>query len=135
MSDVNMKGISRIVNAYTVRLYRNNKAITTTFSDSVYEGQEHALEAAILFRDRTQASIPLTAKKSNIKSDGLPKGVTKTHTEGNTGNRLPCFLVTWGFPKRHKEVFKYQEGDDRSEADAREAAITLRQRVDGGRNG
>lgn len=126
-----MKGISRSGNGYTVRIYRNGKSSSTSFSDSKYGGQEGALRAAISFRDKAEAEIPQTKKQQKIKKDGLPEGVTKTFPTGSTGFPTPCYLVTWGFPIRHKKEFRYNEADPASEEDARKQAIALRNKIDG----
>jgi hypothetical protein len=122
------KGISKIGNAYTARIYRNGKAISTTFSFSKYGGEEGALSAAISYMDRITKEIPPTPRKpflfgllSNNRTGY--NGVTKTRA----GN-LPCYEVTWAFPPKvkHTKTFTYTEGDDREERDALRQAIAFR---------
>jgi hypothetical protein len=125
------KGISRNGNSWTVRIYRNGKSVSTSFADVDYGNEEKSLEAAKSFREKVEEETPPSLLKRIFKKGKtLPPGVSKTFNRGSTGNKLPCFTVSWRENDvQKKQNFKYEEGNDASEEQAKQNAITFAKQV------
>lgn len=102
-----MKGISRIdsrnTHCWFVRIYRDGKVHSKTFSDGVYGSQEKALKAAKEYKEEYDRQNPpsyeykrLRTKPPQNNKSGIV-GVSETYgrAQGNRGAKMPCFSVTW----------------------------------------
>jgi hypothetical protein len=125
-----MKGITRNSNSWIARIYRNGKSISTSFADVTYGGRDQALDAAEKFLENLNKTLPAAEPQERLlKNNKTGKtGVSKSHTYGGSGNKLPCYIATWvgkDGKQRHKN-FIYQEGDDASENQAFQKACSAR---------
>ena len=100
-----MKGISRIDSGNThgwfVRIYRKGKTISKFFSDGRYKGSELALEAAFGYKEKLETRYPppkhrsfRTRPQKNNGTTGVV-GVSETFMRSRSGQKIPCFTVSW----------------------------------------
>lgn len=132
-----MKGISRIdsrnTHGWFVRVFRNGHTHSKMFSDGVHGGREEALKMAKKYKDeyeknhpRTLAATRLRLKMPRNNTSGVV-GVSDTHVRSRSGEKFPCFSVSWCPAKNVKRCkkFYYHKYDSREEAF--EAAVKFRQ--------
>ena len=100
-----MKGISRIdshnTHGWFVRIYRNGETISKLFSDNRYDGADAALKAALNYKERLAAKYPppltgsfRTRPQKNNNTTGVA-GVSETFMRSRSGEKIPCFTVSW----------------------------------------
>ena len=133
-----MKGISRIdsrnTHCWFVRVYRDGRVHSKTFSDGVFGGKEKALEAAKAYKEEYEQANPpsyeykrlRTRPPSNNKTGVVGVSETYGRSHSNRGEKMPCFSVTWvPTPKkpRSKKFFFSKYGDRES---AFKAAVEFR---------
>ncbi len=133
-----MKGISRIdsrnTHCWFVRIYRDAKVHSKTFSDGVYGSKAKALKAAQEYHKEYVRQHPPLPEYKFLRTK-LPKnnktgvvGVSETYskTQGKRGEKVPCFSVTWvptpRKPRCKKFIFYHYGGRD----EAFKAAVEFR---------
>lgn len=105
------KGVSRIdskkTHGWFVRIYRYpSLTFSKFFTDGVYGGWEHSLQAAELFRDVAEGFLPKSSdyrlqsawqknyQESRNSSTGL-MGICETYSRNRNGSLSPCITVSW----------------------------------------
>ena len=126
-----MKGISRIdsrsTHGWFVRAFRNGRTHSKVFSDGVHGGRQIALEKAAKYRDEYEREHPPEYAATRIRrrpqknnTSGVV-GVSDTYCKSRTGEKIPCFGVTWR-PRRNvtkcKKFYYHHYG-------SREAALEV----------
>ena len=133
-----MKGISRIDSKHThcwfVRIYRDGKVHSKSFSDGVYGGKAKSLKAAQEYKEEYEREHPPSYASTRLRLKPLSNnatgvvGVSETYgrAQSNKGAKMPCFSVTWvPIPNkpRCKKFYFSKYGDRES---AFEAAVEFR---------
>jgi len=133
-----VKGISRIDSSHThcwfVRIYRDGKVHSKSFSDGVYGSKAKALEAAQEYKEEYERENPPSYASTRLRLKPLRNnasgvvGVSETYgrAQSNRGAKMPCFSVTWvPTPNRPRcKKFYFSKYGDRESAF--EAAVEFR---------
>ncbi len=102
-----MKGISRIdsrnTHCWFVRVYRDGKIHSKSFSDGVHGSKAQAFEAAQEYKKEYERKNPPSNTSKRLRTKPLSNnktgvvGVSETYgrAQGNKGAKMPCFSVTW----------------------------------------
>lgn len=123
-----MKGVSRIdsggTHGWFVRVFRDTKVHSKMFSDGVNGGRDKALQAAMAYREEYVRQHPpdfaarrLKKRLQKNNKTGV-SGVCETYGRSRSGEKMPCFGVTWnpepGKPRCKK--FHFSKYGDREAA-------------------
>lgn len=123
MKENSLRGISRIHSrgaGWLVRLYRNTKVISKSFSDSVFGDSDKSLRAAQEYYRRAQKEFPPEEKPPfrekllrNNKSGY--NGICETFTRDRKGEKIYCWSVSWYNPpnKLHCKSFYFHDEQER----------------------
>lgn len=111
-----MEGISRIDSTkavgWYVRIYYEDKENPHAkfFSDGKYGGTDLALEEAVQYRKNyikenpVPEKLPYRSKPISTNTTGI-NGVSETFQRSSSGEKIPCFCVTWA-PEPNKPKCK-----------------------------
>jgi hypothetical protein len=125
MKESSLRGISRVHSkgaGWLVRLYRNNKVISKSFSDSKYGDSDKSLQAAQEYYRWAQIEFPreekppFREKPLRNNSTGY-NGICETYTRTKKGAKIPCWTVSWYNPpnKLNSKKFYFHEAQERRE--------------------
>lgn len=126
MNKRSLRGISRVHSkgaGWLVRLYRNTKVISKSFSDGVYGDSEKSLRAAQYYLRRAQIEFPppdkppFREKPLRNNTSGY-NGVCETFTRTRKGEKIHCWTVSWYNPpnKLHSKKFFFHDEQERRQA-------------------
>ena len=131
-----MKGISRIdsrsTHGWFVRIYRDGQTHSKMYSDQLWGGKQTALQAARKYRNEYERKHPQTYAATRIRmrpqcnnTSGVV-GVSDTHDKSKTGEKQPCFSVSWRPRKNVVRCKKFYYHDFNSREEAFATAVKFR---------
>jgi len=128
------KGISRIdangTHGWFVRVYHHGNVYRKFFSDSVFGGEDAALQAAIAHRDEYIREhqiqyLPFFTAPMKSNATGV-HGVSETFQRTSSGEKIACFSVFWAPRRNERRTKRFYIHHYDSREDALQAAAEFR---------